>query len=245
MYLHVKLNAFLFINSFEVYMGILNGQVVSFISQSGDQGKSVLAQAFAVYANVSGLNTSLVCLDREHRSSCDWADDRVEYGIDPIVNVVRAVSVKDAVKQYGAEELYILDTPSRASSSLYEIEKISDVIVLPTTPDEKNLRLTLTVVDKLLNAGADINKIIICINRLVFTTKASAVKTRVETLNYLHNYDFNGQKVNVCNQFIPEYISYKNALKQRLTMLETAHPKLNQYTTNLLDAIIEVLNNVQ
>ena len=225
-------------------------KIISFVSQSGDQGKSLLAQALSAYCTVNRLNTSIVCLDREHRSTFDWGEERNEMGIEPSINVIKADSVSDAFSLVSKEDIFILDTPSRASFAIFEIFAKSDLVIMPTIPYEKGLSLTLTLVHKIITKieqtkGADeaiaaIRKIIICINRLPISSKVSESNLVNDALEYLSNYSFNNKKLNICEQIIPERIGYNNAIRQRLTLLETTHPTLNTITNNVMEYILEI-----
>ena len=224
-------------------------KIISFVSQAGDQGKSLLAQALAAYCTENGLKTSVVCLDRENRSTYDWGIEREEMGIDLRINVIKADSVSDAFDKISNEDIYILDTPSRASVAIFDVFAKSDLVVMPTIPYEKGLNLTLSVVHSILSnlekeKGSDfaidsMKKILICINRLPVSSKTSEGNLVLDAMNYLSGYSFNNKQLNICKQVVPERIGYNNAIKQRLTILETAHPSLNNIVNNVMESILE------
>lgn len=124
-------------------------KILAVISQKGGVGKTTLATALAVAAELDGKSVAVFDLDPQ-ASSCFWADRRraAGKGETPIVrdvNFNRLPYVLDAMRTAGAD-LVILDCPPKQRDVADEAIRAADVVMIPTKPEALDIHAMVETV---------------------------------------------------------------------------------------------------
>lgn len=120
-------------------------KVLAVISQKGGVGKTTIATALAVAAEVDGKNVAVFDLDPQASASF-WADTRkAETPIVRDVQVVRLPHVLQAARNAGVD-LAILDCPPVHRDIALDAAAPADLVLIPTRPEVLDMRaMTQTV----------------------------------------------------------------------------------------------------
>lgn len=118
-------------------------KIISVISQKGGVGKTTLATALAVAAQIDGKSVALFDLDPQ-ASACFWADRRkaTGKGDTPVVrdvNFNRLPHVLEAMRNAGCE-LVILDCPPQQRDIADAALSVADMVLVPTRAEALDLR---------------------------------------------------------------------------------------------------------
>lgn len=207
--------------------------LISFISQTGNIGKSVLATALAVESINNKLPVAIADLDHEHRTSLEIQQDRTSSGIEPIFKVYTPETAKEALTCFKNEDkLQIIDCPSRASKATIEVSKKSDLIVQPTTCSKKDMDRCIETFYTLSANNIPVDKMLIVINRV--GTEAEYRRA----LDYLNQVEIEGQKIPIVSTCIYEKQNYRNALNDGFSIIETASQSLNEVAKSVVHQIL-------
>lgn len=120
-------------------------KILAVTSQKGGVGKTTLATALAVAAEMDGKSVALFDLDPQ-ASACFWADRRKaelgEAGATPTVRDIQPVRLAhylEAMRQAGAD-LVILDCPPVHRDIAHDAAMAADLILVPTAPEVFDIR---------------------------------------------------------------------------------------------------------
>jgi chromosome partitioning protein len=124
-------------------------KILAVISQKGGVGKTTLATALAVAAELDGKSVALFDLDPQ-ASACFWADRRTASGKGetPVVRDVnhnRLPHVLEAMQQAGCD-LVVLDCPPVHRDIADEAIKAADMVLIPTRAEALDIRATTQTV---------------------------------------------------------------------------------------------------
>ena len=124
-------------------------KILAVISQKGGVGKTTIATALAVAAELGGKSVALFDLDPQ-ASACFWADRRKTAGghDTPVVrdvNYNRLPHVIEAMRGAGCD-LVILDCPPVHRDIADEAIRAADMVLIPTRAEALDIRaMTQTV----------------------------------------------------------------------------------------------------
>ena len=122
-------------------------QVIAFASQKGGAGKTTLAGHVAVQAERSGAGP-VVLVDADPQGSlADWWNERsAERPAFAQTTVVRLREDIERLRNLGFEFI-IIDTPPAITSTISEVIKVSDLVIIPTRPGPHDLRSVGRTID--------------------------------------------------------------------------------------------------
>ena len=123
-------------------------KILAVISQKGGVGKTTLATALAVAAELDGKSVALFDLDPQ-ASACFWADRRRAHKPEGApesptvrdINVTRLANYLDAMRREGAD-LVILDCPPVHRDIASVAIEAADLVLIPTRPEVLDIRAT-------------------------------------------------------------------------------------------------------
>ncbi len=115
-------------------------QIMALASQKGGVGKTTLAGHLAVQAEREGTGpVALVDADPQE-SLADWWNERTEDTPVFLQTSLRRLEQDVARMRDLGIELLIIDSPPAITSTIREVVRISDIVVVPTRPSPHDLR---------------------------------------------------------------------------------------------------------
>ena len=206
--------------------------VISFISQTGNVGKSILASSLAIEAVKNKLSVAVADLDHENKSIIDLVNDRARFGIQPNFTVYPVNTVNQALTCFKNERLQIIDCPSRATTATIEIAKHSDLVVQPATGSKKDLDKAITIFNLLGDNNIPIDKMLLVLNRI--GTESEYRKA----LEYIGQVKIQDQLIAIVSSFLYDKQTYRNAINDSYSITETIVPSLNEAAKSVLHQIL-------
>lgn len=218
--------------------------LLAFISQSGNVMKTSLAAAVATeLAKTPDLKILTIDLDHEHRkqgSISKWNKlreayhpDRARFDIQSPDSVGEAIALINAARDYDA---IILDCPSRATKATVALAEDVDLVVMPMTPTDKDLDLTLETASMIVQAGIPLTRFAAVLTRC--RTKA-AVRDYQSALAAQPINQVAGQHIFTVPHPIMEMESYTLAMNKGLAITEASTASLRAAAKLTANAIIE------
>jgi chromosome partitioning protein len=144
-------------------------QVIAFASQKGGSGKTTLAGHMAVQAELTGYGpVALVDTDPQGSLADWWAEREAETPLFAHTTVAR---LGDDLKRLRdmAIKLVVIDTPPAITTTIAEVMRQSDLIVVPTRPSPHDLRAVGATVDLVERLGKP----------MVFVVNAATPRARI------------------------------------------------------------------
>lgn len=132
-------------------------KILAITSQKGGVGKTTLATALAVAAQIAGRHVALFDLDPQ-TSACTWSDLRKQHAGDVVtvavrdVNVTRLPNYLEAMREAKAD-LVILDCPPVHRDIAHEAISAADMVLVPTRPEVLDMRAMLATVRTVQQIG--------------------------------------------------------------------------------------------
>ena len=207
---------------------------IGLVSQKGGVGKSTLARLIACEYARNGWEVKIADMDTGQETSRNWHDRRIRNGITPEISVEKYSSVGRVLKVEDNFDLIVFDGGPRATSTTWEISKVSDVIVLPTGLTLDDLEPTVHLAHQLRRKDIPHKKIAIAFCRI----GRSQAELR-EATGYIEESGYfllDGQ--------IPESTGYGRAGDLGHTLTETPYRSLNKKADRLTQAIIDRLTEL-
>ena len=115
-------------------------KVVVVASQKGGSGKTTIAGHLAVQAELSGSGpVGLIDVDPQG-SLADWWNERA--APNPFFIQTAVPRLASDIKELAAHglELLVIDTPPALTSTIAEVIRVADLVVIPTRPSPHDLR---------------------------------------------------------------------------------------------------------
>jgi chromosome partitioning protein len=126
---------------------------ILFTSQKGGVGKSTLARSSAVALACTGRNVLLADFDVEQRSCLRWQAQRQARRLEPTIDVAKFSKEAKLDRVSQQYDDVVMDTRGRHDELSLDLAMASDVIFLPSSFSLDDISPTLTVVERLRNAG--------------------------------------------------------------------------------------------
>ena len=138
---------------------------VAFISQKGGCGKSTMAQMIAREFAAAEWDVKIADFDMRQGTTTYWKQLREQNGQEPVIAVEPVGTVQQALKSDPVCDLLLFDGPAKASKLVEEIVKASDLIVLPSSVGEADLRPAVLLAHELKKMNIPDKSIIFALNR--------------------------------------------------------------------------------
>lgn len=127
-------------------------RVLSIITQKGGSGKTTIATALAVAADLDGKNVAIFDLDPQ-ATACFWSD--VREAPTPAVKDVSAARLENYLK--AAEQmdcdLAVIDCPAVHRDIAHDAAALSDFVLIPTRADVFDIRSMSKTIEVVRSVG--------------------------------------------------------------------------------------------
>ena len=193
--------------------------IVSFVSQKGGVGKSSLARALAVTLARGGMKVLVADLDPQQGTVIEWAKLRRVRGLAPEIEARRFKT---------ADDVLIIDGPARASAGTLELARQSDLVVQPTGCGLDDLRPAVLLFHELLAAGIGRDRLTVALCRTAGEPEEGAARRYLQKAKY-----------DVLATSLPERVSYREAMNQGASMIESADKTLNARGQAMMDELLK------
>ncbi len=144
-------------------------KVLVVASQKGGSGKTTLAGHLAVQAELSGAGpVGLIDVDPQG-SLADWWNERA--APHPFFIQTAVPRLADDIRELAAHgmELLIIDTPPALTSTIADVIKVADLVLIPTRPSPHDLRSIGATMELVEHLGKP----------LVFVVNGAAARARI------------------------------------------------------------------
>jgi chromosome partitioning protein len=122
-------------------------QIIALASQKGGAGKTTLAGHLAVEAERVGAGpVALIDADPQGSLADWWNERKAETPAFVQTSLASLRSDIDRLRSLGIK-LLIIDTPPAITSTIAEVVKLADLVVIPTRPSPHDLRAVAKTVD--------------------------------------------------------------------------------------------------
>jgi len=157
---------------------------IAFISQKGGCGKSTMAQMVAREFAAAQWDVKIADFDMRQGTTTYWKQLREQNGREPVIAVEPVGTVQQAMKSDSVCDLLIFDGPAKASKLVEEIAKASDLIVLPSSVGEADLRPAVLLAYELKKIGISTKKILFVLNRAGTDTENEQAREYIREAGY-------------------------------------------------------------
>ncbi|MFM9941499.1 MAG: AAA family ATPase [Hyphomicrobiaceae bacterium] len=202
--------------------------IVSFVSQKGGVGKSSLARALAVTLARGGMKVLVADLDPQQGTVIEWAKLRRARGLAPEIEARRFKTADDAIIGGESADVLIIDGPARASAGTLELARQSDLVVQPTGCGLDDLRPAVLLFHELLAAGIGRDRLTVALCRTAGEPEEGAARRYLQKAKY-----------DVLATSLPEHVSYREAMNQGASLIESADRKLNARGQAMMDELLK------
>ena len=202
--------------------------IVSFVSQKGGVGKSSLARALAVTLARGGMKVLVADLDPQQGTVIEWAKLRRVRGLAPEIEARRFKTADDAIIGGESDDVLIIDGPARASAGTLELARQSDLVVQPTGCGLDDLRPAVLLFHELLAAGIGRDRLTVALCRTAGEPEEGAARRYLQKAKY-----------DVLATSLPERVSYREAMNQGASMIESADKTLNARGQAMMDELLK------
>jgi chromosome partitioning protein len=146
-------------------------QIIALASQKGGAGKTTLAGHLAVEAERFGAGpVALIDADPQGSLADWWNERKAETPVFVQTSLANLRNDIDRLRDLGFN-LLIIDTPPAITSTIAEVVKLADLVIIPTRPSPHDLRAVAKTVDLV----EDLYK------PLVFVVNAASSRAKITT----------------------------------------------------------------
>lgn len=205
---------------------------IAILGGKGGVKKTALARAIAVRLerhhkrSVIGFD-----MDEEQASFRRWMARRKAGGFTPVFSVIgdlTPMSLAKSIKGSG-KDFAVVDGAAYASKITFEIAKIVDLTVLPTSYTVDDMESVIRVAKQLIAKGIPSEKIL-----LVFSGVLESSASHRDAIAFVRS-----QGLNVIDGYIPLAKGYIQAQDRGQAICEVRYPGLFTLARTVIDGIIE------
>jgi chromosome partitioning protein len=207
-------------------------KIIACLSQKGGGGKSTLARCLAVELTKQKLNTLLIDLDIQQKTSQEWAERRKNQEINPLINCQSFPYFDEKFLRTNYDYL-IIDGPARMSKGSLEIACCANLIIQPVRPSLDDLNPAIREFNGLFKVGIPKSKSAFVINAVSSEAEEKATRNYLQKAGYF-----------VFSVFLPEKVSYREVQNQGLSISEVKYPRLSKQAKELVKNIIKKIGTI-
>jgi chromosome partitioning protein len=207
-------------------------KIIAILSQKGGGGKSTLARCLAVELTKQKLNTLLIDLDIQQKTSQEWAERRRNQEIKPLINC-QSYPFFDKKLTRSKHDYLIIDGPARMSKGSLEIARCADLIIQPVRPSLDDLNPAIREFNGLFKAGIPKSKLAFVINAVSSEAEEKATRNYLQKASYF-----------VFSISLPEKVSYREVQNQGLSISEVKYLRLSKQAQLLIKNIIKKIGTI-
>ena len=211
---------------------IRRARSIAVLAGKGGVTKTALARAISAKATKRGMNVAAFDLDEEQASFRRWMQRRKKAGIEPMFTVVGDVSPLTLARKLESAEhdLIVVDGAAYASKITYEVAKLVDLTVIPTSYSIDDAESAFRVAKGLLEKGIPRDRVVV-----VFSGVLESKIDHRETKEF-----FESQGINTIEGYIPLQKGYSKAQDRGNTICEVSrYPGLFTLARVVVDGIID------
>jgi chromosome partitioning protein len=207
---------------------------ISFCSQKGGVSKSTLARTLAVEAARAGLSVKIADLDAEQGTSANWVRKRISAKLEPVVRVESLNTVAQALAIASDYDVFIIDSPGRASQGTTELARVVDLLVQPTKPTLDDMEPAVSVFHGLVRKGIPKERLTFALTRCGGDKRVEAAREYLEEAGY-----------DVLEGCLYEQDAYADALDIGRAVTETRFKHLNAQADSIIKAMISRITGAE
>jgi chromosome partitioning protein len=200
---------------------------IGVISQKGGVGKSSLVRALARDYAAGDWRVKIADFDLKQKTSVDWAAQRLDLKVEPVVEAQNFATVKAATAQDGDYDLIVFDGRAQADELSLEVAVVSDAVLIPTGTANDDLNPQIRLAHALVKNGVARDKIRFAITRAEDSDKAVA-----EAKDYITRAGYS-----VLDAVWPEKAAFKRAHDVGRAGTEVSHLKPRVAVKRLIEEI--------
>lgn len=200
---------------------------IAFASQKGGVSKSTLARTLAVEAARAELSVKIADLDAEQGTSVNWARKRISAKLEPVLRVEAFATVAQALAAASDYDVFIIDSPGRASQGTLELARVVDLLVQPTKPTLDDMEPAVSVFHGLVKKGIPRHRLTFALTRCGGDPRVAAAREYLAEAGY-----------DVLEGCLYEKDAYATALDNGRAVTETSFKHLNEQADSIIKAMI-------
>lgn len=132
---------------------------IGVVSQKGGVYKSTISRIITRAYTMNGWQVKLADMDIKQGTSIAWGLRRLEAGFLPELSIEAFARVEGALRATEHLDLLVFDGQARSDQQTREIGKVSDMLILPTSPSLDDMLPTVTLAHDLKKEGINPEKI--------------------------------------------------------------------------------------
>lgn len=203
--------------------------IIGMVSQKGGVGKSTLARVMVREVAEGGMSVKIADLDTQQLTCTHWAGRRAEGGVLPELLVQSYASVKSALADSTAYDVFILDGKPNASDQTFEIAAASDLVVIPTGQTVDDLHPGVMLAHTLRKRGIAADRIVFAMFKITGSERENAAARE-----YLAQAGYH-----VLSGAVPVSTAYGSASDIGKAITETSFKTLNDKASVLAQSVID------
>jgi chromosome partitioning protein len=158
----------------------------------------------------------------------EWQRLRGENQLAPTLDVRGFSTVTQALAGMADDELLILDAPARTGRRTFDIAKVSDLVVQPTSGSLDDLRPAIVLFHELVEAGVPRERLVLALSRILSPEEADAARAYIAKTDY-----------EVLAGAIPERAAFRNAQNRGQALTEAKARTQDDAVHQLMGALVD------
>lgn len=212
--------------------------VIGCLSQKGGVGKSTLSRDIARQFASAEWIAKIADLDTSQQTSTSWTGNRMQNGIEPVIQSEPVSDIRKMVSQSRAAgiDILVIDGKPHSDRDTKVAAEQSDLIVIPTGPTLDDLQPQVRLGHELVKTGIPRERIVFVLNNIATSPESLEAN---DARAYIE-----GASFRVIKQAIPKRASYQNAQNMGLSISEARHPSMKKIAEAAVEEIYEIVESI-